>query len=125
MKIEFLAEGADACPLIRLFDFQTSEVKDLRTACRQLASGRIAEFALHEQPWIESVEGCRLLWRAGPKDKGIALPQAGSVFVLEYSSEGWRDVSGLLRPFLGDIDGFNWLTDRGDVELLISRDGKW
>lgn len=125
MKIEFLAEGSPDCPLIRIFQFQPGEVEALRTACRELAEGNRTEFALHEQPWIEAVGGCAFVWKAGTKDIGVSLPRAGDPFVFVFSDEGWREVEDKLLPFAHSSFGFNWLTDGGDVEVLISNDGYW
>ena len=60
MKIEFLATGAAKCPLIRLYEYGPTEVEQLRQAARDLADRRINEFVLHDQPWVQSVAGCRL-----------------------------------------------------------------
>lgn len=125
MKIEFLPEGSPECPLIRIFQFQPGEVEALRTACRELADGKRTEFALHEQPWVEAVGDCAFIWKAGLKDIGVRLPQDGKPFILIFSNEGWREVEDKLLPFARSSTGFNWLTDGGDVEVLISNDGSW
>jgi hypothetical protein len=45
--------------------------------------------------------------------------------VLSFSGEAWHEVLDKLRPFAGDSNGFNWLTNEGDVNVLISPDGAW
>ena len=124
MKIELLPTGAEECPLIRLFHFRRDEVEWLRQACRQLADGGPA-IALHEQPWVESVGGCRLVLRAAADDVGVTVPPLTHDFVLTLSSEGWREVKVKLRPFRSGTSGFNWLTDEGDVRVLFSQSGQW
>ena len=125
MKIEFLPDGAQACPLIRLFAYRPGEVTQLRRACRELADGQIAEFVLHDQPWIEPVAGCRFIWRVSAEDRGVVLPARESPFVLEFSDEAWREVEDKLLPFAEGSGGFNWLTNEGDINVLISESGQW
>ena len=125
MKIEFLASGAEECPLIRLFEFQMSEVKQLREVCLALAEDEITEFALHDQRWVNSISNCQFVWRMGSKDTGVMRPNEDEPFVLELSQEAWREVADKLLPFVEGRVGFNWLTNEGDVEVLSSYDGKW
>jgi hypothetical protein len=125
MKLEYLPSGDAYCPLLRLFDYQPGEVDRLREACGALASGQIREFALHAQPWVEVVGGVEFTWRASAKDDGVRLPANALEFVLEYSDEAWREVEDKLLPFAQGSTGFNWLTNEGDVEVLISLDGEW
>lgn len=126
MKIEFLADGAADCPLIRMYDYRTDEIKMLCQVCRDLAEGRTREFALHDQPWVEPLAGCRFSWRANEKNVGVKRPSHGSEFVLLYNDEAWREVEAKLQEFTGEYSGgYNWLTHQGDVNVLISRDGGW
>lgn len=125
MKVEFLAEGAAECPLIRLFDYRAGELERLLIACSELGDQRRAEFPLHDQPWVESVAGCQFTWRAGARNAGVQLPASGTAFVLELAGEAWREVSDKLLPFIDGSGGYNWLTNEGDVNVLISRDGTW
>ena len=125
MKIQFLPEGSRDCPLIRMFEFQPNEVEALRALCRELADGKRTEFALHEQPWVEPIGGCSLIWKSGAKDIGVRLPRTGHPFVFIFSGDGWREVEEKLLPFAQSGPGFNWLTDGGEVEVLISNDGSW
>jgi hypothetical protein len=125
MKVEFLEEGSPDCPLLRLFDYRTDEVKRLCEVCDQLAEGKRVEFVLHDQPWVEAIRGCRFLWRISKKDVGVRLPAPGEPFVLEFSDEVWREVQDKLRPFADGSGGFQWLTNEGDVNVLISFSGLW
>ena len=44
----------------------------------------------------------------------------------QYSKEAWLGRSrGKLSPFCGRSDGFQWLTMEGEIDLLISWDGRW
>lgn len=126
MKIEYLEGDQPPLPLVRLFDFQPEEVNALRKACNDLADGRISEFAMHQQPWARPVNGCRFVWRASSKDVGVRVSAPDQPLVLEYSDEAWREVEGKLSPFVDPRPNtFNWLTMEGDVDVLVSTDGKW
>jgi hypothetical protein len=126
MKVEYLEGDQLPLPLVRLFDFRPEEVNALRSACDDLADGRLSEFAVHEQPWAQPIDGCRFYWRASKKDIGVRLPGAGQSLVLEYSDEAWREVEGKLSQFVDPgPNTFNWLTMAGDVDVLISMDGEW
>jgi hypothetical protein len=125
MKIEFLPEGASDCPLVRLFDYSREDLRLLSQACHDLANGRIEEFILHDEPWIESASGCRFYWRVSSTDIGVPLPRPSEPLVLQYSKERWRDVQGKLSQLLDQPLGFQWITDGGDVEVLVSPDGAW
>ena len=45
--------------------------------------------------------------------------------MLAFSDEAWREVEEKLLPFSHGSAGFNWLTNEGDVNVLISPDGQW
>jgi hypothetical protein len=125
MKVEFLAEGATECPLIRLFDYRAGELERLRIVCSELGDRPRAEFPLHDQPWIEPIAECKFTWRAGARNAGVQFPVSGTAFVLELAGEAWHEVSDKLLPFIDGSGGYNWLTNEGDVNVLISRDGTW
>lgn len=126
MKIEYLGIRAPEGPLVRLFDFTRSEVEALCAACLALAEGRLREFALHDQQWVQSVAECRFYWRAATKDAGVKQPMTGQPLVLEYTDEGWREVEDKLSQFVDAQRGhFNWLTMEGEVRVLMSVDGTW
>jgi hypothetical protein len=108
-----------------MFQFQPNEVEALRAVCRDLAEGTRTEFALHQQTWVEPIGGCSFIWRSGAKNIGVRLPRPGDPFVFIFSEEGWREVESKLLPFTRSSVGFNWLTNEGDVEVLITSDGCW
>jgi hypothetical protein len=126
MKLEFIAEGAPDCPLIRVFGFSNREFRRLRDACADLAEGRRAEYPLHGQPWVEPIHACRLTLRIGGADAGVSVV-AGGVFELWYDEEAWHEVRAKLEALMASSDGYQWLTDaaEGGIDVLVSRDGKW
>jgi len=71
MKLEFLAEGSQDCPLIRLYAFDVGEAVQLRKLFRSLSTGSRQAVALHEEPGTEPVGGCRLDLHLGKGDSGV------------------------------------------------------
>ena len=125
MKIEYLASGSDDCPLIRLYDFDRTEVQHFREIVRSLVSGDCKTVALDEEEWAESVGGCCLRLRRGDRNQGVQHVGVMN-FECVLRSDGWRNVEGLLEPFCDSATaGFQWLTHDGTVHLLISENGQW
>jgi hypothetical protein len=125
VKIEYLPEGSPECPLIRLYDFGQSEVKQLRELMKSLATGDRENVVLHNEACVESVGGCSLNLQRGNQNQGIRQSQTLR-FECVLSSDGWSNAEGLLEPFSeSNTTGFQWLTNDGRVALLISRSGQW
>jgi hypothetical protein len=124
MKLEYLADGSSECPLIRWYDFNSADAQRLREACRSLAYGSQQVLPLHEEWWIEPVEGCQLTLRTGPRDLGIVqrLPMR---FDCVLSAETWRAMADLAASFCESADGAEpqWLTRHGEISLLLSPSG--
>jgi hypothetical protein len=125
MKLAFLRDGADACPLVRLYDFDARAVAELLAGLHALASGGRQRLDVHELKCVESVAGCRLVLRTGPRDRGmVQLPGLAS-FECVLTPVGWDDVAGLAEPFLERDAGYQWLCRSGEAAWLLSRDGRW
>jgi len=125
VKMEFLAGGAPECPLIRLYDFTTDEARELRQVFYSLADGSLDDVALDGMPFIEAVHGCQLRLLLGASDRGIR-PISSDVFEYTLTGPGWSNVGGLVDPFTeSNSRGFQWLSNRRPVRLLLSRDGGW
>jgi hypothetical protein len=126
MKMEFLPDGSDDCPLIRLYEFDRAEAVWLREIFDSLANGSRQHLSLHDEPRIEAVGGCQLELRLGRREVGI--PKAKRMrFEFTLSPEGWADVASLMDPFCEseDVNGYQWLNERGAVSLLLSPSGEW
>jgi hypothetical protein len=52
MKIDYLTDGSPDCPILRLYDFDTSEAENLQAVLAELAEGKINSVALKELPFI-------------------------------------------------------------------------
>jgi hypothetical protein len=124
MKLEFLAVGSDDCPLVRVYDFTTSEVARLFAAFSSLASGGQQSIAVHESPGTEAVSGCRLFLRAGTRDRGLVQLPGPASFECILTPESWDNVAGLTEPFVAQTGGYQWLSTTGDANWLLSENGQ-
>ncbi len=129
MKLEYLAEGSPDCPLVRLYEFDATGAKRLREAFRSLADGSRQDIPLHEEWWVEPVDGCHLDLRLGARDLGVVqrLPMA---FDCVSTDEAWMEMVEKIDPFCtsqtayaGEV--YQWLNFDGEVSLLLSPTGKW
>lgn len=125
MKLEFLKEGSQHCPLIRLYEFDQAEVAELRWLVRSLAAGSIQSVRLDNQAWVTAIHGCRLVLKRNTWDEGIR--NVGHLkFECLLTADRWRNVEGLLERFCEPaVIGYQWLSESGPVRLLISPDGTW
>lgn len=135
MKLEFLADGAEACPLIRMFDAAEQELETLYDKIGKLADNGGA-FWLHGLRGFDQ-SSVRLQLVASAKDAGLHRAPASTDWTWELTKESWDTVAALIEPFVSDHrDGaFQWLTgpmarhglDIGETSVLLSasRDGRW
>ena len=126
MKLEFLAAGSPDCPLIRLYAFDQPGVCRLRDLVNSVAAGTVTSLSLHKQSWIEPVDRCELELCLGKCDRGI-IQVGPSRFECVLSDKGWADIAGLLEPFCesNNLQGYQWLNEKGKVSLLLSSSGTW
>lgn len=107
-----LETGSSDCPLLRLYEFTSKEVYELRRIALPLARGQETTVRLGEQPNITAIGGCELTLRQGKKDRGVF---ATSPLKFEWilSPLAWLQVADLIRPFSrGVTKGFQWLSGR-------------
>ena len=71
MKLEYLAEGAQDCPLIRLYHFNQIEILKLKTLVKSLCTGDVQSVALQDELWVEAVGECRLALKSGNENQGV------------------------------------------------------
>lgn len=111
MKLENLAEGADECPLIRMFDVDSRQIAALRRACHELAGKRITSFLLHDEPWMTADR--RLIRQSGRRDCGLRRIGASASSQLDFRVDRFQFVAGVVDFHLpvdaalgaGDING--------------------
>lgn len=128
MKLGYVPKDLNAyTPLVRLYDFTPPEVRHLHALFTSLATGTPAVVSLHDQPWVQPVDGCRLYLLFDSADRGVMPLGLPTDFACTYSEEGWLELAGKAEPFLDGWEPYTdqWLTNEGDVQFLLSPDGRW
>ncbi len=126
MRIEYLAGGAAECPLLRICDFQQSELTQLQSNCLAFAEGRRNKELVADHPGNPDANNCAVLGKIGESDQGVKqATKLEHVFVLILTNEGWQEVAEKLQPLIDHEDGYQWLSEQGDLRLLVSKNGTW
>jgi hypothetical protein len=71
VKLEYPPQGSPECPLIRLYDFDQPQAKQLSELVKSLAAGDRENVALHNEAWVESVGECCLNLQSGKRNQGV------------------------------------------------------
>jgi hypothetical protein len=130
MLLEYL-EDPDAqvdTRVLLLYEFVPDEVVALRDAIDRLSRGKSGdELRVDALPGVVTVDGSTLAASVGETERGVEpVAGAGRHFHCALTSGGWQRVCGLLEPFLrGDCRGFQYLSEEGTVEWVISCDRGW
>ncbi|MCP5524391.1 MAG: hypothetical protein H7A46_22910 [Verrucomicrobiales bacterium] len=122
MKLDYLQDGSDACPLVRLYEFDPADARDLRQTFDALAAGGVERVGLES---VTSVDGSQLTFVRSDRDCGI-VETAPNRFEVVLAPEGWRQAADFVAPFCDGGFGYQWLTPqtRG-IRWLFSKDGAW
>jgi hypothetical protein len=126
MKLEYIAEGADMCPMVRIYEFDTAGARRLHDIFCSLASGSLHHMSLDEVVPVDAVDGCRITFTRGLRDQGVI--QIGErEFDVVLTADGWSQTADLAEPFRENCSvGYQWLTEHaGDIHLLFSPHGEW
>ena len=122
VKLDYLKDGSDDCPLVRLYEFRSAEIQRLCQTFESLASGTTEHVAFDE---VESVDGTRLTFTLAKRDLGVVRSGPQS-FDVVLTPEAWQRCIGLLEPFCEPSFGYQWLCDdAGSIRLLVSHAGDW
>jgi hypothetical protein len=125
MKLEFIADGSQDCPLVRIYDFGPEEAVSLRQFVASLCDGSRKSVQLDGETGFESIGGCRLTLQLGKRDFGL-VQKAQSEFACVLTQDGWNNVAHLIEPFCASgCSGHQWLNEDGDASLLLSKTGQW
>ncbi len=122
MKLDYLEQGSNDCPLVRLYGFDSEDARCLRQAFCGLADGSVERVGLES---IESVDGSHLTFVLDARDRGV-VETSPHHFEVVLAPEGWRQAADFVAPFCDGGFGYQWLTPqtRG-IQLLFSKDGAW
>lgn len=125
MKLDHLTDGTRDHHLLRLYDFTRAEAAQLLAVVAELASGETVRVEVHQLPFVESVDGCRLSLVQRSWDQGIARI-SGSEFECGFLPGTWDNIAFLVEPFADSADGYQWLDGSQEGSgLLLSATGQW
>jgi hypothetical protein len=124
MKLEYIPSALDGAPLVRLYDFNVEEARQLAAVCRGLAGGAIGRRPPNSLPWIKSVGGLVMALAVDTQDRGL-VRQADGSYVWSLRVETWDLAAGRVEPFVQGQQGFAGLDERDSGSLLLSGDGRW
>jgi hypothetical protein len=126
MKLEFLSVGSSDGPLIRLYDFDAVGAQRLREAFRCLSARSRETLPLHEEWWVEPVDGCALTLRLGIRDLGV-VERLPSRFECVLTAQTWAKLVSRVGPFCDSASdkAYHWLNQDGEISLLLSPRGTW
>jgi len=137
MTVEFLGEGAEACPLIRLFDLSQRELELIYDGIGKLADKDSRLFFIGSHPTGAAQPPLRINLIPSSNDVGVYRATDAADWTWELTPESWGTVASLIEPFVSDPreGAFQWLTgpmarhglDVGETSVLLSasRDGRW
>ncbi len=131
MRIEYIAEGAIDCPLVLISGNEPDSIRELQHAIKALVSGTAKQIAIHDLPNFISIENCQLYAWVDAVDYGVLKAKSGdAVFVCILCIDSWQQAIDLLEPIAQhppdlDTDYFNYLTNTGDINLIISTGRAW
>jgi hypothetical protein len=137
MNVEFLEEGAEDCPLIRIYGTNSAEFAALGNLAAQLGSGQTSSYSISDLPGFRVLDGLKLTLVSSTENEGIRRHSIGTDFLWSLAPPAWRIVAGLTEPFVQDSCAgmFQWLTghearyglDVGDISVLLiaSQNGVW
>jgi hypothetical protein len=137
VQIDFLEEGSEDCPLIRLYGVEPGQFATLHATILRLATGAREECSLHEVPGLCALSGSRLKLISSSADEGVRRIGQDLDFEWRLRQAQWFSVAGLVEPFAqGGISGsYQWLSgkqarhglDLGEISILLtcSVDGRW
>ncbi len=135
MKIEYLSNGAQECPLIRIYGSNCYKFKQLSKAIINLLS-KDEDLRVHKLSGFESINNCKLYFSLGDANENI-IQHNSQLFSWTLTTEGWEIVNGLIEPFCKKTKNkfHQWISgeeaytefNKSPISLLISNrdDGRW
>lgn len=129
MKIELLTDLDDLeftnGELVRIFDFNTSQLKVLRDALKDLMT--TGEPCSTETLPIKGIDGCRIQFLMRPKNIGLYRNANGDL-ICALNSVGYETFIAKFDQQINGGSGHHWLDefiDSPEISLLLSEGGGW
>lgn len=134
MKLDYLNDltgngkypGAYPTQLIRLYDFNEAEAKQLFDALHSTIIVGHTAVDLSTLDFIQAVN-CRLRFEITAEDIGITIPPAGNDFTCKLTIASYEEMLGTIEVFTHSLKGYQWLDEPGEdgIHLLFSPFGTW
>ncbi|GGH80752.1 hypothetical protein HNQ91_005377 [Filimonas zeae] len=137
MKLEYLDDitdggrypDADPDKLIRLYDFDCTEVRQLQEAIRLQVISHNHPLMLSSLPFITAVN-CQLTLILASTNEGISVASDNNDFKGLFTMASFEEMLAVMEPFTNESRnnyGYNWLYDPADrqIDLLLSPAGGW
>ena len=133
LKIEYLENGSEDCPLIRIYGRDPAAVCKLKTAMERLRDGVEQSIEAGKLEGFESAGDISLTMRVSAGSEG--LKQIGRRFEWFLEAGSWGAAAALLEPFLErqEFHSHQWLCgaqatsglNAGHISVLLSASGGW
>jgi hypothetical protein len=126
MYLEYLADGAPECPLIRIIEPHSRGATALIQSVDRLISGQIDCFNIAQIDGTEVAAGLSV--KCSRNTKSLGLRGLDGHFQWILTTDEWRNVAALIYPFMNDDlrNGYQWLWDNPDQpRILFTRNGQW
>jgi hypothetical protein len=129
MLLEYLEDSSAQTPqVLLLYDFVPADVEALRGVVGRLGQAESGyEERIDALPGLVGIDGCSLVVSVGGADTGVE-PAGGALhgFRCVLRPASWQHIFWLLEPFaVGRANGFQYLTEVGSVEWIISTSRGW
>lgn len=124
MNIDFLRDGSDECPLIRLYNGQYEDYSVLIQSINNLIhkGARFDVLGLTNFKHDNSIK--KFLFEMDEEDSGIIEYSEGG-FYCRYSKKHLSEIIGKLTIYQRDQHGYYWLDEKSDIDILLSYSGRW
>lgn len=125
MKLEYLFEGSDDCPLIRIYGGVPKDYSHLIGIIDDLLNERKKSIYLNDKKTYKPINDMKLEFVLSSTNIGIT-EVANSDFKCSLTKEGWSKVRQLILPFLNEHRSMHqWLDETSNISLLLTDTGKW
>jgi len=127
MKLDFIPDGDDGRPLVRIWGFIPAEASRLHEAVIRLAGGQAESVEVHSLAGMEPIDGCQLTLKVGKEDRGVYAMIGENSYECLLRRHKWEQVADMIRPFCGEAKPgeYDWLDESADISLLLSMSGEW
>jgi hypothetical protein len=102
MRLDYLTDVEPSFnPMVRLYDFDPTQVELIRSHVFALANGSVEEVLVHELRFITAIDNCQLSFKTGAKDLGIRELGGNATLECTLTPETWSKVAGYHGMVLG------------------------